>query len=114
AQPRYANAADRDASFGLLRWHAVRRKRQAALGAGLAGDAGHERVLEHADVGDPREAFVRRQGHRKRIASDSNRLHDVSRFHVDGHQPVVELVDYEEAAAVAAEREIAREAVVES
>ena len=108
------DAADHDALFGFLRGHTIRRKRQASLGARLARDTGNQRILEHADVGDPRDPFVRRHAHRKRIAPDANRLHDLPRLDVDSDQPVVELIDDEEPAAIAAESEISREAVVES
>ena len=47
------------------------------------------------------------------LPPDADRLHDLPRLHVHGDQPVVELIDDEQAPAIAAEREIAGKAVLE-
>src|SRR5437773_428934 len=60
-----------------------------------------------------RGSFVGRQRDGERIASDADRLRDRTRGDVDRHEPIVELIDDEQPAAVAAHGEVASEAVLE-
>ena len=114
SEPRHVNAVHFDPVFGFLRRHAVRGKRQPLLGSVLARHAWHKRVLEHPDVRNPRVLLVRRQRHREWIPPDAHRLDDLPRLEIDGDEAIVELIDDEEAAAIAAEGQVAGKAVLEA
>ena len=114
AEPGHESRADRGSLFRFPRRHAVGGKRQAHRGARPGRDARHERIFEHADVRDPGGPLVRRERDRKRVTSNANGPDDALGPHVHNRKAVVELIDREERAPVAAEREVADETVHET
>jgi len=112
SEPRDLLPLGDDAFLGFPRGHAIRGKRQPGRRSRLRRHVGQQRILEHADVGDPAVLRIRRQADAERVAPHAHRPDHAASVQIDHDHAVVELVNAIQHTPVGTEEEIAQEAVL--